>query len=325
MAFSIWQKIMVTITAVVILLCVHIVVGKKCNSQTVAVLFRIELIAVIQSVMFMLSRKVWQTAVLLLSMSSCMSSCQTTSTVGLNESDFNRRPIRKWKNSEADLSTTVTEYQQARVTTTVTVWKVILFVYLGMCHISYLTNLFLLNTNPHWFSMLAYACFGSYIQLLTGWSILKTSSLAVHLFAKLRNSTHPPTFLSKKNIAVFAFVYSIAASAYGLYTASQPPTIKFVTVPIKDLPPNLEGLSIVQLSDIHLGPTVGLSKLKKIVEMVNEENPDIMVLTGDLVDGSVEKLKLAAQPLEAVRSTYGNFFVSGLLFNLFAYRHFESI
>ncbi|KAH9502931.1 hypothetical protein Btru_072406 [Bulinus truncatus] len=103
----------------------------------------------------------------------------------------------------------------------------------------------------------------------------------------------------------------MCASLYGLYNASQPPTIKTVTIPIRNLPLNLEGLKIIQLSDIHLGPTVGFTKLDRIVHVVNGENPDVVVLTGDLVDGSVDHLKEASEPLRFIKSKYGNFFVTG--------------
>ncbi|KAK3791828.1 hypothetical protein RRG08_026732 [Elysia crispata] len=84
-----------------------------------------------------------------------------------------------------------------------------------------------------------------------------------------------------------------------------PPAVRHVKIPVKDLPTNLEGLSFVQISDIHLGPTVGFTKLNMIVDIVNRQNP------GDLVDGRVESLKRAAEPLSRVMSKYGNFFVTG--------------
>ncbi|GFR63684.1 transmembrane protein with metallophosphoesterase domain [Elysia marginata] len=59
----------------------------------------------------------------------------------------------------------------------------------------------------------------------------------------------------------------------GIYTASQPPAVRHVEIPIKDLPTNLDGLSLVQISDIHLGPTVGFTKLNMIVDIVNRQNP----------------------------------------------------
>ncbi|KAK0061817.1 transmembrane protein with metallophosphoesterase domain [Biomphalaria pfeifferi] len=103
----------------------------------------------------------------------------------------------------------------------------------------------------------------------------------------------------------------LCASVYGLYNASQPPVVKDVKIPIRDLPIGLNGLKIVQLSDIHLGPTVGFSKLSKIVTIVNQEKADVVVLTGDLVDGSVVFLQDAAVPLKSIQSKYGNYFVTG--------------
>ncbi|CAG5130850.1 unnamed protein product [Candidula unifasciata] len=305
MAFSLWHKLIFALVIIAAVIIGQLIVNRTCSFQVAAVVFRIQMIGLIQTGMFLLSRLIiWRTFVPLVRQLSPQCS---TSAIHQNDSEFSRSQLRKVKNSDLNLSA-MNKDEADHVS--VTIGKAVLFIYLCMCHVSYLTNLFLIHTDPHWISMLTYASFGSYIQLLTGLGMFKLLSLGICACQKLRSSSNP-WVLSYRHITALALVYAIAASTVGLYTASQPPAVKHVTVKLKDLPSRLDGLSIVQLSDIHLGPTVGKSKLTKIVEIVNTEKPDIVVVTGDLVDSSVEHLRGAAEPLKDIHSLYGKFFVTG--------------
>ncbi len=97
----------------------------------------------------------------------------------------------------------------------------------------------------------------------------------------------------------------------GFVAARRVPAVRRVQVPIPELPAALDGLRIVQLSDIHVGPTIGADFLRPIVDRVNAENPDLVVLTGDLVDGSVDDLADHVAPLADLRAPLGRYFVTG--------------
>lgn len=84
-----------------------------------------------------------------------------------------------------------------------------------------------------------------------------------------------------------------------------------VTLPIPGLPAELEGLRLVQISDIHVGPTIKGGFVREIVHRVNRLNPDMIMLTGDLVDGSVTYLADDVQPLINLNARHGKFFVTG--------------
>ena len=58
-----------------------------------------------------------------------------------------------------------------------------------------------------------------------------------------------------------------------------------------------DGFTIVQISDIHIGPTIKQRYVQAIVDAVNRESPDLVAITGDVVDGSVEQLAAQASPL----------------------------
>jgi predicted MPP superfamily phosphohydrolase len=84
-----------------------------------------------------------------------------------------------------------------------------------------------------------------------------------------------------------------------------------VDIPIDGLPAALSGLRIVQLSDIHVGPTIRRAYLQAIVDRVNELDADFVAITGDLIDGSVEVRGPDVAPLAELRSRHGTFFCTG--------------
>lgn len=102
-----------------------------------------------------------------------------------------------------------------------------------------------------------------------------------------------------------------ALTSYGFYHATRKPYIKRVFIPIKNYSDDLKEFKIVQVSDLHVGPTIKRDYVKQIVEEVNKINPDIFVFTGDLVDGSVENLRNEVEPLKNINPRLGKFFVTG--------------
>jgi hypothetical protein len=84
-----------------------------------------------------------------------------------------------------------------------------------------------------------------------------------------------------------------------------------VRVPITKLPKDLDGYTIVQISDLHVGPTIGRAFVEEVVAKANAQRPDAVVITGDLVDGSVDQLEEAIAPLADLRAKDGVFFVTG--------------
>jgi predicted MPP superfamily phosphohydrolase len=70
-------------------------------------------------------------------------------------------------------------------------------------------------------------------------------------------------------------------------------------------------LRIVQISDVHLGLIVRQERLKRIMEQVRKASPDVIVSTGDLVDGQMNDLDGVASLLDGVKPRYGMFAVTG--------------
>lgn len=89
------------------------------------------------------------------------------------------------------------------------------------------------------------------------------------------------------------------------------PVIRRVAVAIDRWPAALDGFRIVQISDVHIGPILGRSFAADIVRRVNALDPDLVVVTGDLVDGSVEQLRDEVEPFAALSARHGVAFVTG--------------
>ncbi|TPV94506.1 MAG: metallophosphoesterase [Myxococcales bacterium FL481] len=104
---------------------------------------------------------------------------------------------------------------------------------------------------------------------------------------------------------------AVSMSAVGGAHVTTTPAIKRLRVPIEGLPRGLEGFRIAQLTDVHIGPTIRGGFLRGVVEAVNAEGPDLVAVTGDLVDGHVRVLGEHVRPLAGLRAPHGVFFVTG--------------
>jgi predicted MPP superfamily phosphohydrolase len=104
---------------------------------------------------------------------------------------------------------------------------------------------------------------------------------------------------------------SLLALAVGLVAAMRGPRVREVEIPIDGLEPALDGLTMVQISDLHVGPTIGRRYVTRVVERALSLAPDLYVLTGDFVDGPVDRLAPHVAPLGALGATGRAWFVMG--------------
>lgn len=161
-----------------------------------------------------------------------------------------------------------------------------------------------IGREPFFFTRVAFTCLGLVVLLFFNLCFL-SAIFTIFRFFKCR-FPH-----ANKGKAVLALAVSICMCIYGLSAASRGPSVVGKTIPLAKLPPSFYGTTIVQLSDIHLGPMVGSADLERVVNLVSIIKPDIVAITGDLVDSTVEKLKQVVLPLKKFSSRYGVFFVTG--------------
>ena len=112
------------------------------------------------------------------------------------------------------------------------------------------------------------------------------------------------TFWTADALAVLSVVI-------GTLTVVLGPWIYRVDVVIKNLPTAFDGFTIAQISDLHIGPTIGRAYAQKVVNIANSLKPDVFALTGDFLDGSVEQLSSGLAPLSQLKSEFGMLYVLG--------------
>ena len=87
--------------------------------------------------------------------------------------------------------------------------------------------------------------------------------------------------------------------------------VKRVEITLDRLPAALDGTKIVQVCDMHLGGLLGRGFVERVVHQINRLQADVVAIVGDLVDGSVEELRPALEPMTGLRARHGTFFVTG--------------
>ena len=86
---------------------------------------------------------------------------------------------------------------------------------------------------------------------------------------------------------------------------------EMITIRTSKVPETIHSLRIAQISDVHLGIIVRQGRLRRILKVIHEANPDILVSTGDLVDSQIDSLSGLADTLKEIRPRYGKYAVTG--------------
>lgn len=168
-----------------------------------------------------------------------------------------------------------------------------------------------LATLAAWAALLCMGLFSTLLVLTLVRDAVLVAALGVALVAGLAGarwwSLEPLVTWTAAAVPLAALL----ATAWGFWNARRTASVVRVDVPIAGLPETLHGFSIAQVSDIHVGPTIGQAYLQRIVDRVNALQADIVAITGDLVDGHVDELRDKLAPLRQLVSTHGSFFVTG--------------
>ncbi|WP_179594865.1 metallophosphoesterase [Cupriavidus plantarum] len=152
-----------------------------------------------------------------------------------------------------------------------------------------------------WIGMSAMGLFSSLLVL----TFLRDIFLLVAMLA----GWHTPSLVATS--AVVPPVLAFVVSAIGFFNARGVAKVVEVDVPVAGLPAALNGFTIAQISDIHVGPTIKGPYIDRIVDRVNSLDADAVAITGDLVDGSVRDLSRHTAPLGRLASRHGTFVVTG--------------
>ncbi|HOC41843.1 MAG TPA: metallophosphoesterase [Thermoanaerobaculales bacterium] len=108
-----------------------------------------------------------------------------------------------------------------------------------------------------------------------------------------------------------AVALSVVAAAAGLISARLGPRVVRLEVPMATLPQAADGLTIAHLSDVHLGTILGPSFLERLIGRTRALEPDLVVITGDLVDGDAGVVEEMVPQMRELRAPKGVFAVLG--------------
>ena len=137
---------------------------------------------------------------------------------------------------------------------------------------------------------------------------LAASDFALWSFNQL-GWTEGPSFARDRTWALLGVVLPL--SAWALYQGLQKPGVRQVEIRLGRWPRNLDGFKIVQISDIHFGPILSDRFARWLTGRVNGLEPNLIVVTGDLVDGRVDKIGYTVEPLADLHAPCGRWFVTG--------------
>ncbi len=144
---------------------------------------------------------------------------------------------------------------------------------------------------------------------LGGWGILFMLTVLRDILLLATLPWQLPAIGADSAIAVP--VLAVVLGLCGWVAARRTARVKEVEIPIAGLSADLQGFTIVQLSDVHVGASVKRPYVQAIVDAVNRLDADAVAITGDLVDGRVADLRDDVAPLADLRSRHGTFFVTG--------------
>lgn len=131
---------------------------------------------------------------------------------------------------------------------------------------------------------------------------------------------HVTGLIISKDMSAFAFsaglsfyiavLFALSAGIYGYFDAKDI-RVERLTIRTNKIPEEHNSFKIVQISDVHIGLIIRDERIKKIMKLVNEENPDIFISTGDLVDGQINNLEGLAELFQEVNPEYGKIAITG--------------
>ncbi|MFH1565407.1 MAG: metallophosphoesterase [bacterium] len=183
--------------------------------------------------------------------------------------------------------------------------KIILFLILFYFSLSFIICTLLVRWKENALTRFLYFCSGIWLGVVINLFLAVVVAFVITLIVRLFGKKANLRFLS-----IFVIIFVVSYTGFGIWNVFHP-QIKNITVKIKDLPEWWKGKKIVQISDAHLGNVLGENFLKKIVRQINSLKPDMVVITGDLIDGSTRDAPEYLKLLEDIKTDQGVYSITG--------------
>ncbi len=159
-------------------------------------------------------------------------------------------------------------------------------------------------------SYIGYTWMGVLFLFVSAYLIVDLYSFILYASGIIMKKDFSALIVSNKHAFFIPLTISVMIAIYGYFEARNIRTETVIIISPK-IPAEIGRLKIVQISDVHLGLIVGEKRLKRILNEVKTANPDILVSTGDLVDGQINNLVRLAEILKEINPRYGKFAITG--------------
>ena len=179
---------------------------------------------------------------------------------------------------------------------------------------------------PHFFRTLHSLCLGWSLVSLVVFGAQTLDRLLVQLVGRRRSAAtvDAPASPERRRVlqAVRGAIYATPAMAlgYGTFIERDNFRVEEITIPVAGLPLELEGLKIVQITDIHMGAFMSERSVERIIGMANETRANLAIMTGDLVTGVGDPVETCLAHLGRVKADAG---MIGCMGNHEVYAHAE--
>ncbi|UPW08640.1 metallophosphoesterase [Gordonia terrae] len=178
------------------------------------------------------------------------------------------------------------------------------------------------SVDPSWsrpFAFVGLVWMAAVLYLFLGLAVIGLVSFAAHVVRSIRRRRSgvqdTPALAARRlgrlrGATATVVVLALAITGYGVFEASRPQVVD-VDATLPGLPAQFDGTRIAVVSDLHVGPARDASFTQRVVDQVNAEKPDLVVLVGDLTDGTIPYVRDTLEPLADLRAPLGVFGVSG--------------
>ncbi|MCK0093540.1 metallophosphoesterase [Rhodococcus sp. HNM0563] len=177
--------------------------------------------------------------------------------------------------------------------------------------------------DPAWarpLGFLGYSWFAAGLYLIIGLLVIGAFCLGARLVRRFRRgkspseeagASHRPPRRALRIATATLVAATVATIGYGSLIEAANPRLVHSTIALPGLPDEFDGIRVALITDLHVGPARGAGFVRGVVDQVNEQRPDLIVLGGDLADGTVELVGDDLAPLSELRAPLGIYGVSG--------------
>ncbi|MBP5321305.1 MAG: metallophosphoesterase [Kiritimatiellae bacterium] len=170
---------------------------------------------------------------------------------------------------------------------------------------------FFAPTYPGWFLLTAGFFYGFFILLFL---LLLARDIACLFYALFRFFRHRETHFQlrfERPLNTVLILLAALIALLSVWVTVIPPKARTVEIALAKLPEELDGVSCVFITDLHVSPAIGRAYVQKVVDRTLELKPDIIFFGGDLVDGTVAAHRDALEPLSQLKAPGGIFGCTG--------------